>query len=242
MMLGVCAACVRSDPAAQERVVERDQLRREVDGLRKLEKLAPGKLMDREHEVLVGVRDTLLQSLLTAAFPVRVDIRNQVTVTLTAAQITFRSNVARVAISGRVRRRTYPHIAAEVTLRGAFDNFVVDSTQSLRTRVTIDDVELDTPSGALSALDPVVIEVLRNIVERSLPELTSGIPAVTIPVRLEENMTLPGFGPEGALTIEPSRAPLTVTASRVIAFQNRLWIVLRAELGQFATVPRDSTP
>jgi hypothetical protein len=112
--------------------------------------------------------------------------------------------------------------------------------QSLRTRVTIDAVELDTPSGALSALDPLVIEVLRNVVERSLPELTSGIPAVTIPVRLEQSMTLPGFGPEGALTIEPSRAPLRVTASRVIAFQNRMWIVLRAELGQFATVARDS--
>ena len=49
-------------------------------------------------------------------------------------------------------------------------------------------------------------------------------------------MRLPGFGPEGALTVQPSIAPLTVSASRVIAFQNRLWIILRIELGAFATV------
>jgi hypothetical protein len=32
-----------------------------------------------------------------------------------------------------------------------------------------------------------------------------------------------------------------MSASRVIAFQNRLWIVLRAELGAFAAVARDTT-
>ena len=233
-------ACTRADPVAQERVVERDQLRREVAGLKQLEVQAPGKLMDREHEVLIGVRDTLLQSLLAAALPVSVDIRNELTVTLTGARMTFRSNVARVALSGYVRRRTYPRVAAAVKLRGALDNFSIDASKSLRTRITIDDVEINAPSGTLSALDPLVIEALRHIVERSLPELTSGIPSVTIPVRLDENMTLPGFGPEGALSIEPSSAPLTVRVSRVIAFQNRLWVVIRAELGSFATITRDS--
>ncbi len=233
--------CIRADPLAQERVVERDQLLREAEGLKKLIAQAPGSLMDRENEVLVGVRDTLLQSLLTAALPVSVDIRNKMTVTLSGARITFRSNVARVALSGYIRRRTYPRVAAVVRLRGALDNFTIDSSQSLRTRINIDDVEIDAPSGTLSALDPIVIETLRRVVERSLPELTSGIPALTIPVRLEQNMVLPGFGPEGALSIEPSRAPLRVRISRVLAFQNRLWVVLRSELGDFATVTRDST-
>jgi hypothetical protein len=238
----VCTAGFRADPIAQERIVERDQLLREVAGLRELEDVAPGKLMDREREVLIGVRDTLLQSLLAATLPVSVDIRNDITVTVTGAQVTFRSNVARVALSGHARRGSFPRVAAIVRLRGALDNFTIDSVAGLRTRIAIDDVEIDAPTGAMSSLDPLVIAALRSIVERSLPELTSGLPALTIPVRLDQNMTLPGFGPEGALSIEPSVAPLRMSASRVIAFQNRLWIVLRAELGAFATVVRDTTP
>lgn len=236
------SACDRPDPAGRERVLERDQLRREVAGLQMLDDLAPGQLMDREHEVLVSVRDTLMQSLLSATLPVSVDIRNNLTVTLTAATITFRSNVVRVALTGSVRRRSYPRVTAVVKLRGAFDAFRVDSTHGLRARIAIDDVELDTPGGTLSALDPVVIEVLQRVVEGSMPELAAAIPAVTIPVRLDQRMSLPGFGPEGALSIEPSAAPLRVQAARVIAYQNRLWIVLRVELGQFATVPRSATP
>ncbi|HYW50456.1 MAG TPA: hypothetical protein VE861_07615 [Gemmatimonadaceae bacterium] len=241
-MLLLCGACQRPDPVARDRVVERDQLRREVRGLRTLEDVAPGKLMDREHEVLVSVSDSLLRQLLTAAFPLTIDIRNDVQATLTGASMTFRSNVARVTITGSVRRMTYPHIAALVNLRGALDGFVVDSLHRLRARINIDDVSLDTPTGAPATLDPVVTEILQSVVERSLPELSAGLPSVTVPVRLDQSMTLPGFGPEGALSIEPSTAPMSVQASRVIAFQNRLWIILRVELGSFATVTPSVTP
>jgi len=97
-------------------------------------------------------------------------------------------------------------------------------------------VLLDTPTGTPDAFDPYVINVLQSIVSRSLPELTASLPSVAVPVRLDQDMRLPGFGPEGALSVQPSVAPLTVAASRVIAFQNRLWIILRLELGAFATV------
>jgi hypothetical protein len=241
-LLVAATACARPEPAARERVVERDQLRREVAGLRTLEDVAPGKLMDREHEVLVSVSDTLLRSLLNATLPVTIDIPNRLTVTVSSAAITFRSNVARVALRGTVRRSSYPRVAAAVELRGALDRFAVDSSKALRARIAIDDVELDTPSGTLSALDPLVINVLQSVVERSLPEIGTGLPAVTIPVRLDQVMTLPGFGPEGALSIEPSVAPMSVQATRVIAYSNRLWIILRIELGAFATVARGGGP
>ncbi len=229
------SACGRSDPVARERVVERDQLRREVAGYRSLTKMAPGKIMDREHEVLVSVSDTLLRSLISAALPITVDIQNKLTVTFTSADVLFRANVARVNIAGTVRRSTYPHVSAAVLLRGALDSFVVDKKHALRARINIDDVSLDTPAGAPAALDPLVINVLQTIIERSLPELTESLPSIAIPVRLDEAMKLPGFGPEGALTVQPSTAPMTVTASRIIAFRNRLWIILKVELGEFVS-------
>lgn len=230
------SGCQRPDPIARERVVERDQLRREVAGFESLERVAPGKIMDREHEVLVSVSDTLLRSLLDAAFPIPVSIQNKLTVTFTKATVTFRANVARVDISGTVRRSRFPKVSAVMSMRGALDAFVIDSSHALRARISIDDVTLDTPAGTPAALDPFVINLLQSIVERSLPELTASLPSVAIPVRLDQAMNLPGFGPEGALSIQPSSAPMSVQASRIIAFQNRLWIILRVELGSFATI------
>lgn len=207
-------------------------------GLRTLEDVAPGKLIDREHEVLVSLSDTLLRSLINAAFPFDINIRNRLTVRVSSASVTFRSNVARVDLVGLVSRAAFPRVTAKVKLRGALDGFAVDSTHTLRARMSIDQVALDQATGSPAAFDPLVIEVLQNIVERSLPELTSALPSVTVPVRLAQDMSLPGFGPEGALSIEPSAAPMKVQASRVIAFQNRLWIILRVDLGDFATTPR----
>jgi hypothetical protein len=231
------AACRRPDAVARERVVERDQLRREVAGFRALQRLAPGKLMDREHEVLVSVSDTLLRTLLDAAFPVTVALPNKLEVTLRSATVAFRANVARVDITGEVRRTRYPRVSAQVFLRGALDSFVVDRSQALRARISVDDVLLETPDGTPAPLDPLVINVLQAIVERGLPEIVASLPSVALPLRLDQDMALPGFGPEGALSIEPSKAPMTITVSRILAFQNRLWIILRVELGAFATVP-----
>lgn len=229
--------CSGPDPIAREQIVERDQLRREVAGFRSLEALAPGKLLDRKNQVLVSVTDTLLRSLIDAAFPVTVALPNNVSVTLTSAAVTFRANVARVDIKGEVRRSRFPQLAAAVTLRGALDDFAVDGTHALRTRISIDDVRLDKPSGAPAALDPLVINVLQRVVEGSLPELTNRLPAVAVPVRLDQAMQLPGFGPDGYLSVAPSRAAMSVEAARVIAFQNRLWIILNVKLGAFASIP-----
>lgn len=235
-MLAAAASCARQDPVELERVVERDQLRREVAGFRSLAEFAPGKVMHRSREVVVSVGDSLLLSLVRAALPVSIDIRNHAVVTITGATLSFRANVARVDLTGTVRRSSYPRIAAQVTLRGALDKFAVDSAHALRTRISIDDVSLETPTGAPAPLDPLVIRVLQGVVERSLPELTSGLPQVAVPVRLDQRMELPGFGPEGSFSIEPSTAPMTVEVLRVIAFQNHLWIGLRVELGTFAGV------
>jgi len=228
--------CTGADPAARERIVERDQLRREVAGFRSLEVMAPGKVLDRKHQVLVSVTDTLLRALIDAAFPVTVDLPNRLTVTLTGAKVTFRANVARVVVTGEVRRVAFPRVAAAVTLRGALDDFVVDSTHALRTRISVDDVKLDAPSGTLEFFDPLVINVLQRVVEGSLPELQERLPTVAIPIRLDQDMRLPGFGPDGYLSVPPSSAAMSVKASQVIAFQNRLWIILTVKLAAFTSI------
>ena len=196
--------------------------------------------MDRSREVLVTVSDTLLRSLVQAAFPLDIAVRNHAVVRLDTAAVAFRANVARVELRGTVHRAAFPRIAGRVILRGTLDRFIVDSTHALRARITLDDVALSAPSGAPAPLDPLVIAALQRIVERSLPELSAGLPSVALPVRIDERMTLPGFGPEGFVSLDARSADLTVEARRVIAFQNRIWISLGVTLGHFEPVAKSS--
>ena len=65
--------------------------------------------------------------------------------------------------------------------------------------------------------------------------LGSGV-AVALPVRLDHDLKLPGFGPEGVISIPAAIAPLKVSAHHVVAFRNRLWLALSVEHGAFAPV------
>ncbi len=224
------------------RRAERDQLRREVAGFRGLESLATTGMLTSDREVLVTVSDTLIRGLIVAAFPVTLRIGGGVTVTLTRASVAFRGNVARVDVIGQLRRESFPRVAASVSLRGALDGFAVDSARVLRARVTVDDAAVSAPTGVPGVLGPLVNAVLQRIVERSLPQLASAIPAVAIPVRLDRDMTLPGFGESASLRVREVSAPMTVTASRVLAFRDRLWFILDVERGSFSPVATAATP
>ena len=93
-----------------------------------------------------------------------------------------------------------------------------------------------SPSGVPYALDGTAIALLQIVVDRALPQLSAALPELTLPVRLDRAMSLPGFGPEGALTVQPARAALSMRASRVLAYRNRLTVVLQVERGPLLTV------
>jgi len=235
--LGVaCLAACNADPAERQAVIERDQLRREVAGLRSLDSLAREGAVDRKNDVIVTVSDSLLRDLFVAALPVTATIPGGLKVQLTKAEVTFRANAARVNISGDLQRISFPKVAARITLNGALDAFAVDSTRTLRARMTIDDAVVDAPSGVPGALGPIALSVLQGIVERGLPELTAKLPAVALPVRLDRDIRLPSFGPDGVISIPAVSSPLTVGAHNVVAFRNRLWVSLTVKHGAFTPV------
>ena len=209
---------------------------REVAGFRALDSLTHAGMVDSTRDVIVTVSDSLLRELFVAALPVTVKLPGDVTVNLTKASVTFRANAARVDITGDLGRSSFPKVAAKITLKGALDAFAVDSTRTLRARLTIDDVSVDEPSGLPGALGPLTRTMLQGVVERSLPELAEKLPAVALPVRLDRAITLPSFGPTGVISIEAVSSPLSVSAHNVVAFRNRLWLSLRVEHGEFTPV------
>jgi len=231
--LGAC----RNDRTARELVTERDQLTREIAGYRTLEDVAERGLVQHPNEVVLSVTDSLLQKILEVSLPISLDIPGDVRVNLNTVALTFRANVARVDVTGTVQRMSFPKAAALLVLQGGIDEIRMDSAQALNARIRLDRADLRTPTGVPNALGPTALSILQNITDRALPQITEALPSVVFPVRLESALNLPGFGPEGALAVEPATAALKITATRVIAFQNRLTVVLRVDRGPLGPVP-----
>jgi len=236
VLVGIGAlACNTDAPAQRDRRAERDQLRREVTGYRALEPIARSGLLSLESEILVSLSDTLIRGLIAAAFPVDVRVGGGVDVTLAAATVLFRANVARVEVTGVARRHSFPRIAAAITLRGALDAFEVDSARVLRARITVDDVDVGALEGAPLRFAPAAQAVMQRLLERGLVDLANAMPAVAVPVRFDSEIRLPSLDGIGPLSARGATAPLAVVASRVLAFRDRIWIVLRIDRAPFVT-------
>lgn len=231
----LCAAC-RSDQQVRELLTERAQLQREIAGYRALDDVMQRGLVQRENEIVVTVTDTVMRSLLQASLPVHVSIPGDVDVQLDSLRLDFVGNVARIMLSGTVHRTTFPRANAQVELHGGIHEFRTDSAHALNARIRLDRADVTSPTGVPHALGPTATSILQNIVDRALPQIAQSLPAVVFPVRVDKALTLPGFGPEGALAVRAASSALTISASRVVTFQHRLIAVLKIERGTMNSV------
>jgi hypothetical protein len=228
------------DTARARQLAERDELRREIDGYRDLLALERTGLFADDRELLLRVDGALLRSLIGAALPVVVEGPRHASVWIDSVALALRGNVARVVLTGLVARTRVPRAAAALTLTGALEDFAVGADRQLRARIAIDGTELGAPTGVPAGLGPVAVRLLQEVVDRTLPQLTDALPAIALPVHVERDLQLPGFGPEGALSVEPATAPLALSVSRFLAFGDALLVVLRLERRPFVRAPRDA--
>lgn len=231
------AGC-RNDQAVRELLTERAQLSREIAGYRALDDVMRRGLVQRADEVVLSVTDTLMRTLLQASLPVRVSIPGDVDVELDSLELSFVGNSARVVLNGTSTRTSFPRAAARLQLHGGIDEFRTDSTHSLNARIRLDRADVRSPTGVPNALGATASSILQNIVDRALPQIARSLPAVVLPVRVDKALELPGFGPEGALAVNPANAALTISASRIIAFQHRLTVVLRVDRAALVSAVR----
>jgi hypothetical protein len=236
LLLPIALLACRSDERMRAMLAERAQLQREIAGFRALDTVMTRGLLADSNEIVLSVSDSVVRAVLSASMPIDVSLAGQVQARLTGITLAFRGNVARVVIQGTAVRDRFPRAAAKLELRGALERFRVDSAEALHASIRLDDATLASPRGVPYALDGAALALLQIVVDRALPQLGAALPELTLPVRLDRALNLPGFGPEGALTVQPARALLSMRASRVLAYRNRLTVVLRVERGPLLTV------
>jgi len=240
------AACSPPDARARSAVAERDALRREVLGMRRLAVAldggrAPGGdatagLVLGDDDVVVVVRDSLVRALIAAALPITARVGDRAEVRLERATTVLDANVARVTLVGTVRQLGWPHAGAAVRLGGAVADFTVDSTSTLRAKLSLDEVVVGQPTGVPAPTRRWAQAALQRVVDGGLPQLAATLPAIALPVRLDQVIDLPGFGPDGPLDVPAVRANVRVTVRHVATLDGRTWIVLRLARDRFVPV------
>ena len=238
-LLAALAAAACGGGAGPKRVVAREVvLKRQIEGLETLIASAQrGELFPRDR-LVVAVHEEMVRELAALALPREEVIAEDYRVRLDRVDVSFRDRWGSVRLDGRVSPAggSANDVFAELAVFGQLDAVEVDpGTGVLSGRVSVIGFELQR-FGVFgeSAAGRRLVERLAEQQAEALAALASPI---TIPVRLEQEITLKGLGPEGPVRVRPARFPLKVTVADVSAHGGRLWVALDVEAGPWTRRP-----
>ena len=229
--LVLTAACGGRFEGGGELRAQRVLLQREVEGLRAVvAKLDSGQPLVGATDVVIGVADTLLRSLVDAQLPFDTDV-DRFHLRLTAAEVQFRGSPV-VRLRGELRLRERPSIAAKVTVIGALVDIRVEQATTMRARLTADHLGIDEAMGLTEWLSGATIDEVARAVRLQIGDQ---LPTIQIPIKLQQQFE---FAPltDGPVRIAGARMPLEAAVSEVIAANGMLWIGLRITPGEFVKV------
>jgi hypothetical protein len=175
-------------------------------------------------QIAIGISEEAAKTFLNASLPQEAVVADRLRVRLESAEPVFRGNKAALLIRGRASLVKAPGAYAAIELGGGLDDFKLEGGM-LATRVTLGHFRvLEASLGDLAA------DALEGLVRANSGVVEAAIPAVQIPVQLEESIRIGGLT-EGAVVAKPGMLPLNISVSRVLPLNERLWVLLEAKAG-----------
>lgn len=175
-------------------------------------------------DIAVGVSEAVVQSSLAQALPIEQPVAQNLRARIDRATVSFRSMQGSIQLEGRIWAVAEPGTWAELVLLGGIQEVEVEKeTGVLRAEIALDgwDVKRAATLGEEAAW---IKGLVRLLGERGLTALRDLVPAVRIPVGVEDGLDLPGAS--GAFTIPSGRLPFDAAVSRVLPLSGRLWVMV----------------
>lgn len=220
-----------------------DHLQRQVEDLRGLIAAAEkGELLPADR-LIVSVDEGTVRDLARLGLPreeVVAGSGGRLRVRIDGADVEFRDGHGRVTLDGLVLRRVDEgdQVVAELAVLGRVDGVEVDAASgSLRGQATL--IGLEVKRLGLSGESSVERRLLEGVA-RLNPQLLSLLSeSLVLPVRLEREVRIGGTGEGSSVRIAPARFPLAASVTDLLAFDQRLWIVLDVSAGDWAPLDED---
>jgi hypothetical protein len=202
-------------PPAEEIVL----LRQNAELVSLLAAAEAGRLLDFE-QVLVVVDQHLVQDLVGAVVPLEGEVGGGFHVRIEAAEAAFADGLALLRLRGRARHEATAASAA-MTVYGGLDVVDLDPDSGmLRCRVKVFGVE--TTEADVLGIDRPARRLSDALATGGLERL---LPAVEVPIRIEDNIALPAVRTR-RLRIDAADVPIHASVGHVAVFGGKLWVSL----------------
>lgn len=224
LLLPALAGCQLSEPREAAEARARKALReKQIAGLEQTLARARREGVNPER-ILIGVSEAVFREVVSATLPRELQLGDQLRLRLEKADAWFRYTEGVVVFDCRVSSVARPDLSVAARLAGGIDrvDFVAGR---LSAHVRIYHFEL-----LGSALGDVGRTVLEGLVRGRLDRVSEAVPALEIPVRMEQGVSIKGLG-EGPVSVKPGTLPFAASVARVLALDGRLWISLDVEAG-----------
>lgn len=225
------AGCAGGDDSAGagDLRAQRVVLEREVEGLRAIvQRLERGQPLLPADDIAVAIDEAFVRDLVLAQLPFDADV-DRFHVRLTDVDVQFRGSPT-LQLHGRIQVRDRPDVTAAVSLFGALDDLRIDAGRTmLRATLAADHLTIAETTGLAQYLSG---ETLDELARRVRIETSRQLPAVRIPVAVQQGIDLPAVT-DGVVRLAAARLPLAASISQVVAARGRLWISVHVEPADF---------
>jgi hypothetical protein len=227
------------DPAARQRRTEARVIRRQIGNLREITAAARERRLIDPRWLAVAVDESAVKLLLQAGLPQETVIGDRFRVRVDTAAVSFRGGAGLLSFQALVADQQRG-VQAIVVYHGGLDDITVGADGRLRTRALIDDVEI--PAAQAEGTDATQIARVADLLAgANLQALQDRIPALEIPVRLQQSVAVEGLH-EGPVQVAGGEVPVTATVARVLPLSGRLWVFLDVKAGTWRPAATETRP
>jgi hypothetical protein len=204
-------------------------LEREVDGLREsVSRLERGEPVFPMDAIAVAIDEGLLRDLILAQLPFETDA-DKFHLVLREAEVRFQG-APTVRLRGAMTRSGLIDIGAAVEVIGALADIAIDGAKgTLTAKIAVDHIQIEKAAGIEKLISGSSMDEIARALRLAIADK---LPAVRIPVKLEQAIELPAVS-EGPVRVAGARLPIEVGVDRVFAGQGRLWVAIQFKPGQF---------
>ena len=236
--LGPAAAGCQGEKGGGELHARQAMLEREVDGLHEaVAKLGRGEPILPEEAVVAAISEQVVGQFLAEQLPFDLEVKS-FKISLKTAEARFAGSPS-ITLGGTIFPKEHPDLVGEVRVMGALTEIEVDpASGTLRAKVAVDHIELLQMAGLERFLSGASVDEMARTVRK---QLAGQIPAVQIPVKIEQGIDLPEVT-HGPVRLHGATMPLKVGVADVFAGQGVLWIAINVVPGEIVKTASAAPP
>jgi hypothetical protein len=219
---------VRESREAAFARVNKAYLASQVAGLEALIAKADKGGLETASQIAVSLDESTARNLLNAPLPQEKVIAGRIRVSVVHAEPFFRGSQGALLFRARASSDRLPGHYAELEFAGGLEEMKLENGRlSARPRLLHFSI-------VQASAGPLAQAALESLVRENLDDIQGLIPALEVPVRLEERVSIPGFE-EGPVSVKGGSVTVQGKISHVLYAEQRLWVLLDVGVGAWET-------